>query len=448
MPRVRGERDRSTPGVARIIRHRSIGSAIAHYVLHRGMGRALRHRDYALFALFGWQSTIGLWVQRVGVQWLTWELTGSFAWLGAVALVEAVCIIVMIPLAGSLADSFDRLKLARIAQTLAMVVTAIMAAVTLMDAMTVTVLLLLIAINGLAEGIWTPTRLALIPNLVPREDMPAAVGTGAMLFNVSQFIGPAVAGVLILTLGVGFTFAVNSLSYALFLGALFCISARYTDAARRSFVRGAIISDFLEGLRYVARHRALGPLLALSAGGFVLLRPYRELLAGFADELFAQGVQGLSMLASASGLGAAASALLMANFARTRGLVRLMLVNMFASVLLLVAFVTVPSFTVVVFIAGALAFCLTIVGISTQVLVQNTVPDELRGRIMGLWGIQVRGGVALGAWGMGMVTPAFGFDAVLIAAAALFMIGWLYVVLLQRPPLRSLEARDEPAGQA
>jgi len=81
-----------------------------------GMGRALRHRDYALFALAGWLSNIGLWVQKTAMFWLTWKLTGSYSALGALALAEASMTIMVMPYAGTLTDRFDRIKMAKISQ--------------------------------------------------------------------------------------------------------------------------------------------------------------------------------------------------------------------------------------------------------------------------------------------------------------------------------------------
>src|SRR3989338_6299572 len=120
----------------------------------KGMGRVFRYRDFMLFALVGEVANVGSWLQRVGVQWLTWELTHSYAWLGAVAFVDAVAIMVFLPIFGTIIDRGDRLRLGQISQGLATALTCVLAALTLAGFVTPTVLLVVMALHGLSEAFW------------------------------------------------------------------------------------------------------------------------------------------------------------------------------------------------------------------------------------------------------------------------------------------------------
>ena len=151
---------------------------------NRGMGRALRHRDFSLYALAGWISNIGLWVQRTALFWLTWKLTNSFSILGAVAFAEAIMTMLVMPYAGTLTDRFNRLEIARVTQVALIVIATLTTILSALDLITIKIVFFLVMLNGVAEGFWTPIRMTIPPSLVPRADLPAALGVSATLFNL------------------------------------------------------------------------------------------------------------------------------------------------------------------------------------------------------------------------------------------------------------------------
>ena len=118
----------------------------------RGMGRALRHRDFTLYALAGWVSNVGLWVQRTALFWLTWELTGSYSTLGGMAFAEAIMTILIMPYAGTLTDRFNRLKMAICTQSALLLIGVVIASLSALDLITINILFGLVMVNGIAEG--------------------------------------------------------------------------------------------------------------------------------------------------------------------------------------------------------------------------------------------------------------------------------------------------------
>lgn len=405
-----------------------------------GMWRAMRHRNFALFMTFGWFSNIGARVQRFGLQWLTWDLTHSFGWLGAVTVAEASTILVVMPLAGSLADRVDRLKLARIAQGAQMTMAAILASLTLLDVMSIPLLMVLIALSGAADGLWIPTRLAIVPDLVPREDLPAAIGINSVAFNLSQFIGPAVAGLLIALFGVGATFAANALSFIGAFIVLFIITLLPgTGKVRKT--KDGLYSGFFKAAGFAFRNPFLGPMFFLGAAVSIFVRPYRELLPGFADGVFGQGVEGLALMASTAGLTSAVVSIVFASFARTKGLAKIMLGAKFVVGILFLGLALAPTFGVAVAIAAAMSGFMTIMGISSQILVQNSTPDHIRGRVMSLWAMQMRGLIPLGGLGLGLMAGVIGFQTTLGWAGVAFLICWALAARHWRA-LEVLEAPD------
>ena len=137
----------------------------------KGALRALRHRNFAIVELAGWFSGAGVWFYRIGIQVLTWELTHSGLWLGIIALAEAIPVILLSPLAGTLTDRHDRLIMARIVQFAIMSITALLAWVTIAGWIDIQLLFAFALVHGAGSAFWMPVRMAIVPNLVSRADL-------------------------------------------------------------------------------------------------------------------------------------------------------------------------------------------------------------------------------------------------------------------------------------
>ena len=394
------------------------------WLSEHGMGRALRHRNYRIFAAFGWLSTIGYWMQRIAIQWLAWELTGSFAWLGAVALAEAAALMVVMPWAGAVADRVDRLRMARWARGFELAVSVLLALVAITGHVTLEVLFGLVLLTGTTQGFWSPARMAIVPNLVPREDVPAALATGSMLFHSSHFVGPAVAGFIIARWGAGYAVAVNACTFILSLVMLSIV--RLERQEHRSGRSSSVVDDLLAGLQFIRTHPSIRPLMLAGLVISVGLRAYRELMAGYADGVFGLGAAGLAAMASASGLGGLIAAVGMAAYARTHGLGQVLIGSMLLNAVVQLGFALAPSFQLAVIAAGGLGFLVTVAGMSAQILVQHAVPGEVRGRVMSLWGVLFFAGPSLGAWAIGAAAAGIGFRWAMAAMTAMVV---LYLVL-------------------
>src|SRR5690606_36940751 len=181
--------------------------------------------------------------------------------------------------------------------------------------------------------------------------------------------------------------------------------------------------------------------------GFVyslLVRPYRELFAGVADDIFARGAEGLAVLASAAGLGALLGAVGIAAYGRTRALTRVLILCAVLSVAFLLLFSLSRSFALTVVMAAGLSLCVTVFGTGAQMLIQMSVADEMRGRVMSVWQSQFRGIPAVGAWLIGLLESRLGLTAVLTGAALLFAC-YLLLALPSRSGLQQLERVEAEA---
>lgn len=242
------------------------------------IGRALNSRNYRIFITGSLVSLTGSWMQRITVGWVTWELTHSGFWLGIMAFADLFPTVVISPFAGAVVDRVNLMRLVKVTQALAIAQSAALAGLSLAGMLTVELLLGLVVFLGIVASFYQPARLSMIPQLVAREDLSAAVAVQAVVFNIARFIGPAVAGVMIATAGAGWAFAANALTYAAFLLALHLVSLAAEDKSAAK-AKG-IGANILEGYAYAFRHPGIGPTLLMMLVGCVLVRAVFELLPG------------------------------------------------------------------------------------------------------------------------------------------------------------------------
>jgi MFS family permease len=406
------------------------------YLSELGMARALRHRDYAMFAVVGWFSATGLWVQRIAVAWLTWELTHSGFWLGAMAIGEAVPTITLVPFAGAIADRIDRLRMAQLVQVYAVCVTSVLAVLVISGTINIYILFGLIMLSGATEAFWTPVRMTVVPSLVPKEDLSAALGISGVMFNLAAFIGPALSGLIIATIGVGWAFAFNAVSFLGYLVVLFRI--RLLSQENRLTKKQGIFTEMAEGIVYAFKHPGIGPILPLMMSAAIFLRSYRELLAAF-DAVFGRGAEGLAWLAAATGLGAIISSFYVGNFVRVRGMTNVVYAVQFVAIIALTGLAATNWFWLAVACSAMMGFCLTASGIGGQILIQSAVRGDMRGRVMSLWGLVLRGGPALGALVIGSVSTHWGLHVPLIGSAVIFLVVWTFMLRFRGVMASSLE---------
>ncbi|MDH3482194.1 MAG: MFS transporter, partial [Gammaproteobacteria bacterium] len=139
-------------------------------------------------------------------------------------------------------------------------------------------------VQGALDGAHTPVRMTLVPNLVAREQLESAIASTAVSFNVSRFVGPAIAGVVIAALGVSAAFALNGVSYLAIVTAVLFVELR--PRTSRGTKPGAVWSELLDGVRYVRDHETIRGLLVMIAVGSVFGRGAMEMLPAFADAVF------------------------------------------------------------------------------------------------------------------------------------------------------------------
>lgn len=394
--------------------------------------RTLAHRDYGLYTVGNGVSLIGMWVQRVAIGWLTWELTHSATWLGAVAFADLFPSVLIGLVGGVAADRLDRTVVILVCQSISMVLAVLLGVLTLADAVSVEVVVAMTFANGMVVGFNQPSRLALAPRLVPRERITTAVAINSIVFNTARFIGPAVAGLVIVWADLGWAFIVNALTYLCLLAALVIIRSRNPSIGRDAGVRRArsgLIADIAEGMRYAARDPGLGPILLLHLVTAISVRAVIELLPGFADRVFGGGADTLAIMTSVTGAGAIVGGWLLAGRPNERGLVPIVLASSIVLSLSVLAVALSDTLWIAFPALGLYGASMVAAGVGTQTIVQLAVSADMRGRVLSLHGIIFRGGPAIGALAMGAAGDAVGLRPPVVAgcvvALAVVSVIWM-----------------------
>ena len=385
------------------------------------LGRALSHRNARLFFSASAIAWTGLWIHRIAVAWLAWDMTRSAFWVGMVAFCDLAPAVLFSPVAGAVADRVDRVRLTMLSQAAIAAQAGVIALLLAAGQLGIGLLLVLEVVGGIAASFSQPARQSLMPSLVPRSDLPAAVACNSLCFNVARFIGPAIAGPLIATSGVVPAVALNCLAYIVATATMPLL--RIDSAQRRGHAPGAsLFAETLAGVRYAARHPGLGPILGFAAVASVLLRGVQEILPPFVERLFARGPDGLALLTASIGVGALASGLWVANRGRMAGTVALAVGAVAAQALATIGFVATGIFPLAMVCGALMGAAGSVHGISVQTLVQSASDPAMRGRVLSLWGMIVRACPACGALALGASGELFGLRLPTLTAMVLALL--------------------------
>ena len=388
-----------------------------------GVSRALAHREYRFYVSGHVVHVMGWWGNRIGLGWLAWELTRSPSFLGIIAFASLIPVMIIGPFAGALADRYGHRRVTLRSGFGLFLTTFAIGAIALSGNMTAPLLVALTLLQGLCFGIDFPARQSLIPQLVDRASISAAVALNASSFHMGAFVGPVIAGVLITGIGSGASILMSAATTAWMLTMIWLI--RRDPVRPRDPGAPGIVADLLEGFRYVGQTPSLLFLLGMSFAGGLLIRPFHDLLPGFADSVFGRGVEGLATLNAAAGLGALVGALFLLARGRTEGLTRIMLTGAFLAGAALFLFTLTDRFWLAAGMIFTVSLSLLTVQVGSNSLLQTIARPDMRGRTISMSSSMSVGGPALGALAMGFLADRFGLQFVLGISAVAGMLIYL-----------------------
>ncbi|GGE90288.1 MFS transporter [Sphingomonas prati] len=387
-------------------------------------------------------SRFGGLIQSVGASWLMVSLGASATLISLVQTSTTLPIMLFSLLAGALADTFDRRRLMLIAQLFMLVVSLLLSLAAWFGVLTPWLLLAFTFLIGTGAALNGPAWQASVGDMVPRDDLPAAVALNSMGFNVARSTGPAVGGLVVAAFGAAAAFAVNTASY---LGLLFVLTRWRSPARREQLQRETLGRAMGAGLRYVALSPSILTVLVRSLVFGLGASAIPALMPLVARDLVAGGPLTFGLLLGAFGIGAVVGAYFSSGLRRTlstEGFVRFALIAL-AAASIATAFSHSVVLTMAALFVGGAGWVLAL---STfNVTVQMASPRWVVGRTLALYQMSAFGGMALGSWLWGSVTEQASLETALLCSAGVSL-GCLLMGLVRPLPMAG-KADLEPLGR-
>jgi MFS family permease len=388
--------------------------------------RALRHRNYRLFFAGQSISLIGTWLTRVATSWLVFRLTDSAFLLGVVGFAGQMPTFVLAPIAGVWVDRLNRRRVLLLTQALAMIQSALLAAFALTETITLVHVILLSLVQALINAFDMPARQAFVVEMVEaREDLPNAIALNSSMVNAARLVGPSVAGVLIASVGEGWCFAIDSISYMAVIASL--LSMRIA-ARPRVEARTAVLAELREGFSYVAGSPPIRSLLILLALVSLVGMPYMTLMPVMASRVLHGDAHTLGFLMAAAGLGALGGGLYLASRSTVLGLGRVVGISACAFGGALIAFSLSRALWLSLVLLLLVGLSMMVEMAATNTLLQTLTDEDKRGRVMSFYAMAMFGTVPLGSLLAGVLADRLGAPwaigiggAACAAGALLFM---------------------------
>ncbi len=419
--------------------------------------RALRHRNFRLFFFGQMISLIGTWMQNIAQQWLVYRLTGSAAMLGMVNLVAGILVVPLSLWGGSLADRFSKRSIIIVAQTIMMVQAFILAGLTWSGNAQVWHVMVLATMLGAATAVDVPARQAFVVDMVEgKEDLTNAIGLNSTIFNLARAIGPAIAGLAVATTGEAGAFLINGVTFIAVLISLMMMRLPAQPPASRQPKLG---SHVLEAARYIWTNKVVLVLVSLVGVSAFLSMPYTTLLPIFAQDILSESAQPLlgwacsgsralfscqspealpyGLLMASTGVGAVVGALFIASLPPTARRGRWLTLGNICFPALLVGLALSRSFALSLVLLAGIGFSFVAQNVLANTLIQLTVPDELRGRVMSFYSLTFQGMMRLGGMQAGLVGDWLSAP-IAVGVGAVVSLGYGAFIALRYPRVRNM----------
>src|ERR1700678_2688145 len=341
---------------------------------------ALKPRNFKLFVAGQSISLIGTWMTRLATSWLVWRLTHSAMLLGVVGFSGQILTFVLAPFAGVLIERMDRRKLLVWTQALAGVQSLAMAWLTLAKVITIHEIIALSALQGLINAFDMPGRQSFLVQMVEsKQDLGNAIALNSSMVNMARLVGPALAGIVIGSLGEGYCFLIDGLSYLAVIASLLMMRVSIASARRSA---APMFEQLKEGWAYVRGFAPIRTILSLFALVSLMGMPFMVLMPIFAAKVLHGGPHTLGFLLGASGVGALISAISLALRKTVRGLTTMIQISAAVFGAGLIGFGLSRHFLLSMFLMLIVGFGMMQGLAASNTVIQTLVPEDMRGRVM------------------------------------------------------------------
>jgi len=374
-------------------------------------------------------------MQQIAMSWLVYRLTGSAFLLGVVGFTSQIPTFLFAPLSGVLADRWDRRRLLMMTQTLAMLQAALLAVAVLTGVIQIWHIVVLSLLLGVVNAFDIPVRQSFIVEMVSgREDLGNAIAINSSMVNGARLVGPAIAGLLVASLGEGICFILNGISY---LAVLLALAAMRLEPTIHKHKRKHVLHELREGFSYAFGFGPIRSILLLIAMVSLCGMPYTVLVPVFAKEILHGDAHTFGFLMTATGCGALVGTIFLASRSSVLGLGRIIVVSVILFALGLTAFALSSSIQLSLFALALVGFGAIMLVASSNTILQTILEDDKRGRVMSFFTMAFIGMAPFGSFGAGTMAGIVGPRETLLLGATLCLVGGV-VFARHLPDLRGM----------
>ena len=375
-------------------------------------------------------SMQAVWITRLVMSWIAWDLTGSSAYVGLLSFFLFVPYITTIPFFGVLLDRIEPLRTAIVAQIIQALAAFAIFVMHITDSLSIFSLCIVAMIIGTANSAQGSARQTIVPRIVDKPTIANAVAFNAMNFQIARIIGPSVGGILIGLIGTKYTILFSSFFFlpALITLPMIVLTPKQGEATKKE---SNFISELIDGAKFAYRNAIIFECIILTFVSSIIIRGCHELLPALADGKFNMGVEGLGQILAAAGAGALISSFLIASRKKTyndNGIPIIARVSLFLGLFFVTILGYVDSWYLAIITAFISGACVTNVAIDMQSTVQMQLTDTYRARVASLWLATAIGGSGLGSILNGIFSDIFGITETFIFVG---LFGILAVILIQ-----------------
>lgn len=397
---------------------------------------AFQHRNFRMYFAGLLISVVGMWAQTVAQEALiVYSLSQSSLVLGQVTFMMGIPVWLFGPWAGVVLDRFSRRNVLFITQTVQMLQAFALAALTFSGQIEIWHVMVLSAVRGLANAFDAPARQAFVVEMVGREDLSNAIALNSTMFSLARFVGPAFGALILALFGTAWAFVFNGITFLAILVSLLLM--RLEKVERRPSMQTPV-ADLLEGFRYIWHDKNIVALMIIAFTIALFGWNFSTLMPVMARDVLGRGEVGFGMLRALNGFGSVFGALLITYLSTRQGRGRRLNQLNLIFPITLIAFAFSPSYLIALVTIAAVGLTIIPQLSLCNMLIQSTIPDEIRGRVMSVYTLMIFGAMPLGALLAGALADRIGAPwTIAVSAAAVIFITFL--TRLAVPRLKTLE---------
>lgn len=387
--------------------------------------RALQSRNFRLFFYAGMVSLMGTWIQNLALGWLVYRLTDSAFYLGLVGFAGQIPALILTPIAGVYADRLNRRNILMLTQFIPMVLAFLLSILVFTDMVSITLILVVVVINGLALSFDTPFRHAFLLEMIgDRRLIANAVALNSTLVNTARFIGPTLGGILIALFGEAYCFLINGFSFMAMLAALMMM---HVPSFVKKVSERSVLADLKVGFNYTWNYFPARYMILLVMVTSIFGLPFQAFLPVFARDILQGDSRTLGFLTGAVGAGALTGAFYLAMREGVSKIPAIIRFSAFVFAIGLFIFSVSKMVWLSVIILYFSGFGMITQFSATNTLLQTVVDEDKRGRVLAFYSMSFMGFTPIGSLLLGTLSDFLGVPLTFsIAAAALLLAALLF----------------------